>query len=1313
MLRIEKVFLQGFKSFCDPAELFFDTEGITAVVGPNGCGKSNIADALSWVIGEQRPKALRGGKMEDVIFQGSRNRPPAGMAEVTLTLVVQETFEIAASDPAPPTDDPMPAEPADAGRADGDEKAARKPRRKTPLGGAGAAKVFHEGERITVARRLYRTGESEYEMNGRACRLRDVQDLFAGTGLGGAHYAIIEQGRIGQVLSAKPLDRRALIEEAAGISKFKLRQRAAELKLEATRQNLSRVTDILAEVERQQGSLKRQAARARRYKRLREESRGLMRAVFVADYRATRAALAGLEDARREVAARESALAAQIARAESGHADAEQRAYQTEARLNDARQAAAEVWASLERARQQAAHLAEQLRQLESRATGQSRDRAAIDERSLFLTREAERLREESAAVESAINAETKSLADAENRHQQLTARDAAAERDLAEAQRRVTESATHRERWRQLLRQFTDAVERYERRLQGLATERERARLQAESAALEAGEIALRLSTMEAARRQVGEALAETDRLLTEQRLATAGAEQRLRGHHLDRLAAEQRLEALLELDARHAHFSEAVQTVINQAHSSPTAPPFRVLGTLADFVRVAPEHEAMIETGLREELQYLIVPSYGDAVSAIEFLNREGQGRAAFLVVGLHGSSEPVLVNSQNEQHPSADFTTTPDRTDKDKEESLSDVGNKNPRLLPLLGLRPEFAELIKQAMPALAGIQLVKDISSAIEASIQANGRGATTSFLTRLGERVVGGRVITGGSQASQSKGILALKREIQALRSQHGHLLATEKQVEEELNLTRARLAELTERREGADAELRQLDRQTAVEQQHHQQCERERARTASHLDLVEREAAQAAQELADFTAKRRHAENELREAEQAHAATEETTRQAHAAAAEIRRAAAEELQELSRRRADFAAKTERRRALQNEIRRLENDAQDLSRRLSRSQLEAAEAAEQSRSLRQSEVKLEEEIQELSRVHAAHQEQVVALTSRLAADREGLHKLDQELKASREQAVQYREERARIEIELAKLSAGLDHIEASCQLELGEQIAQIYTRLTRPLSPSLASQGQTSETSQSYQTLALTDSGGEESAEGAGDEALSFWQVPDDFDLTAAKARLEGLRADIDSLGPVNLVAIDELTEIEERLAFLVTQKADIDRAVADTQAAIAEIKRRSRERFAEAFEIINRHFAEMFTELFGGGHGEMRLIDESDVLESGIDIIAQPPGKRLQNVLLLSGGEKAMAALALVMGIFKYRPSPFCLLDEVDAPLDEVNITRFTAKVLEMSARTQFLVVTHSKRTMESARTLYGVTMEDPGVSKLVSVRLT
>jgi chromosome segregation protein len=249
-------------------------------------------------------------------------------------------------------------------------------------------------------------------------------------------------------------------------------------------------------------------------------------------------------------------------------------------------------------------------------------------------------------------------------------------------------------------------------------------------------------------------------------------------------------------------------------------------------------------------------------------------------------------------------------------------------------------------------------------------------------------------------------------------------------------------------------------------------------------------------------------------------------------------------------------------------------------------------------------------------------------------------------------------------------------------------------------------------------IPLSNAGNESTDEEADEEAereieINFWQVPDDFDLNAAKTQLEDIRRKIDALGPVNMMALEELSEVEERFDFLVNQKMDIEKAISDTQSAIAEIKRRSREKFVEAFAAINENFKKMFIELFGGGHGEMRLIDETDVLESGIEIIAQPPGKRLQNVLLLSGGEKAMAAMSLVLAIFKYRPSPFCLLDEVDAPLDDVNIGRFADKVIEMSAETQFMIITHSKRTMEAARTLYGVTMEDPGVSKLISVKLS
>ncbi|MES4792062.1 MAG: chromosome segregation protein SMC, partial [Chloroflexota bacterium] len=306
----------------------------------------------------------------------------------------------------------------------------------------------------------------------------------------------------------------------------------------------------------------------------------------------------------------------------------------------------------------------------------------------------------------------------------------------------------------------------------------------------------------------------------------------------------------------------------------------------------------------------------------------------------------------------------------------------------------------------------------------------------------------------------------------------------------------------------------------------------------------------------------------------------------------------------------------------------------------------------------------------------------------------------------ETLAQARDERAQRDVERAHLTSNLEHIAASCQSELGEEIAEICARLDE------ASDNQ----AQPVTTLSLSTEADEaDTEESVIAESQGEWRlldVPADFDLAAAKARIDQLRTKVDNLGPVNLMAIDELREVEQRLAFLVSQKADIELAVTDLQSAIAEIKRRSRERFAEAFQIINRNFGEMFTELFGGGHGEMRLIDETDILESGIDIIAQPPGKRLQNVLLLSGGEKAMAALALVMAIFKYRPSPFCLLDEVDAPLDEANVGRFGEVLREFATRSQFIIITHNRGTMEVADTLFGVTMQEPGVSTVLSLRL-
>lgn len=1430
MLRIEKVFLQGFKSFCDPTEVVFDEEGITAVVGPNGCGKSNISDAINWVIGEQRARALRGGKMEDVIFQGSRNRQPAGMAEVLLTMVVRETFEIRSDNgrksagealaseatqetgedgqpqPESPTAEETAGEtsaetsaetstgaaPTTAAESESKQAESAKKRRRMTI--EPASRVFQEGERITVGRRLYRTGESEYEMNGRACRLRDIQDLFAGTGLGGAHYAIIEQGRIGQVLSAKPLDRRALIEEAAGISKFKMRQHAAELKLEASRQNLSRVNDIISEIERQQNSLKRQAARARRYQRLRQEMRDLMRAVYVCDYRATKSALAALESDWEAASGRETAAIERIAGLEATHSQSAQEARGAEEKLNATRSAAASLDLETERARQQERYLSEQLRSLEARAEESARERETIAGRSGFIEQERARLGDELQAVEQELNAAGLALSSDEDAHRAQLARDREAEEQLEAARRLLYETTTHLERWRQLCRQFDEAVDRGETRLSGLAAERERTEAQAKANDAERERLEASRAEGEARHTEVVEQLAVIEAELGEAREVRAGREQALATVKHDLTATEHRLKSLIELDERHACFSEAVQLLLNRAQNRDlndgNPPPFRALGTLADFVRVAPEHEAMIETALREELQYILVPGYDDAIAAIDLLKSEGAGRASFLLVGLHGAEGPATIASsdldgedrqpadpdnnildsqsagpvdnlldlQPEEPADSTLDSQPAEngdgildsesgapgedpvdplfapahqaefaaevpeastfTDEERDAGPGDAdrGIEHPALIDLLGLQPELASIFERALPRLAGARIVETVEQAIGASIAepdsgaegreaANGAAPSEIYVTRQGERVIAGRLVMGGANASSGIGVLAMKREMAELGERYESLSNAARTAGSELEAADARLRSLEERRSALDAEQRQIEKQLAVLRTQWEQSERDRERISTHLRVIAQETAQVEKELAEQRNRLVQATAQTEVVEREHREAEQSVASAQAEMVELRRRSEERAQELSRRRAEFAARAERRRGLQNDINRLENEARDLTDRLERSRLSTIETEEQIKTLK---ANLAATSEQLAALASRQQEMAAALAEEnaaLSAMRERLEALDQELRAARDESTAAREERARLELERVRLTSLLDHLADSCYHELGERLSSILERLEAGTADASL------ETSE--ETGARSEMIEDEEAEEAEAPGLSFWQVPEDFDLEAAKVRLEELRAKIDALGPINMMALDELTEVEERYRFLVAQKADIERAIADTQSAIAEIKRRSRERFAEAFAAINTNFQQMFQELFGGGRGEMRLIDETDILESGIEIIAQPPGKRLQNVLLLSGGEKAMAAISLVLAIFKYRPSPFCILDEVDAPLDEVNITRFADKVREMSVQTQFVIITHSKRTMEAARTLYGVTMEDPGVSKLISVRLT
>src|SRR5262245_26811279 len=1314
MLRFEKLSLQGFKSFCDSTDVVFDEEGITAVVGPNGCGKSNVADAISWVIGEQRAKALRGGKMEDVIFQGTRSRPPSGMAEVILTLVVQETFEVrgeaqpesealkqaeesltqaeaavgaideALASPEAEGDSVAGTESggalsdqAESGHSESaqDSEAQQASQRKQPrrlpfkrVQAKGAPRVFQAGERVTVGRRLYRTGESEYEMNGRACRLRDIQDLFAGTGLGAAHYAIIEQGRIGQALSAKPLDRRSMIEEAAGISKFKMRQHAAELKLEASKQNLSRVTDIIAEIERQQNSLKRQASRARRYKRLRQEMRDLMRAVYVVDYRTTDKTLGEIETALNEVSARESHLAATTAEREAAQDEAARAARAAEEALNETREVVSGLELDTAATRQQQAYMTEQIQSLGARSAQFVSDQAAITERSQFISQETARLREELRHIEQEINSESRTLADEENRHREQAQSDAQSERKLEEARKIVYDCVTNLERWRQLKRQFAESVDRSQARINGLAAEYERARTQAQAAQEQYAKLTEEADVISIRQQEFAASLSEVSDRLAEMRRTREERQARLTALQHENTGGEQRLKSLVEVDERRAYFSEAVQALMRHSlQNAASSNGFSTLGTLADYVRVAPEHEAMIETTLRDELQYVVVPSFDDALRAIDYLKSEGAGRATFLVIGqLYDAPVvdpfPYLHNIEiDSSNIDIDSSGAPDGNGDLS--SVHSSGRHSPfryqTLDTMLSLKPDLAEAFKLALPGLAKASVVDDAAQAIEASGSSNGSGPYVS-LARTGERAIAGRLVTGGSASEKGAGVLALKREIVELREGLESLAADVRITETALDEIKFLIAQSEEEQKRFDGELRQIEKQSVALREQLQQCQRERERTATHIRVVEQETAQAEDELKEDEAKLGHASGQTDEAEQTHREAEASVTAAQSEMAELRRSAEARLQELSRRRADFATKTERRRGLQNDIRRLETEAADLESRLSRIRMEAVEADEQAASMRVTLAAATEQLQRLTaqkRLRAVDLErQVSALTDARAR----LEALDLELRSLREASNQAREQRAQKEIEKARLSSDLDHLIQSCHTELGENIAEVCERLEHnktifehndDTSTSLTSLPQFDRDQESLHPLsdAGSDQRNEDDEEVDREIEISFWQVPDDFDLNAAKAQLEDLRKKIDALGPVNMMALEELSEVEDRFDFLVNQKMDIEKAISDTQSAIAEIKRRSREKFVEAFAAINENFKKMFIELFGGGHGEMKLIDETDVLESGIEIIAQPPGKRLQNVLLLSGGEKAMAAMSLVLAIFKYRPSPFCL----------------------------------------------------------------
>mgnify|MGYP000489444031 CR=1 FL=1 len=1209
MWRLERIELHGFKSFCDPTELTFPS-AITAIVGPNGCGKSNIADAIAWVLGEQSARLLRGTRMEDVIFQGTRTRPPLGMAEVTLTLVATEEIRLREEEEGDAPEEEMP-------------RASR---------GSWLAGSIPAGTVVTVGRRLYRSGESEYLIDGQPVRLRDIYDLFAGTGLGPGHYALIGQDRVTALIQAKPSERRAALEEAAGITRLKLRERAAETRLESARQNLARLNDLIAEIERQVSGLKRQAARARRYRRLREELRALLRRLFreearrlEADLAAVNERISALEHARATVMAEIAALEAEQQRLVH-----DERA--REARITSARERLAQIEVELERVRGQAAHCEAQREDLRARERAVEREEEAIQQRLDVVVAEIARLTKEMEDVLREIAAHEEELRAEHAQYERALAAVAEGEREIERMRAHYVEAVATVAHWRNAGQQLLEALRRVEAQLRRLTTERERAAAR-EAQLLDDRE--QRLRALDARRRegeQLQAAYEEAQRHLEGARQQDAQVRAAWAETEKAAIAVENRLASLLELDARYAYASRAVQYLFER-HQQDGG--MRLLGTLADVLRVAPEDERMVEGFLGERLQAILVPSLDDAQAALAALDSAQAGRAQFLVVGEATSTTDC---EESERSPERDG------------------------FFAALGATPALVQALARAFPECERVEIASDLAAAIRQSAEDPHR----VFLTREGAWARGGTLLVGGG-GEPSVGILAVKREIRDLRARREELAkqldALRRQQQEAERAVQHWLQESGRRK----AALDEGERALREEEQRLSEVEQDLARVRQHLAVIEFERAEAERErdrlqrdYEQALAERERAEERLRALE-----AEQQARQA--ALAEQRRQSEALAERVAALRVQLAAKGERRQAVHGHVRRLEQERHHLLRRLDEVRLERAslrqeqeQCAERHRMLAQRERELEEAreradadvrqaMERLSGAHVAAD----ALAARLAEQR------------GRESELRDRLQRE--EVVRAQLLAERRHVSESCRVELGESLEEV---LAAPIE----------ETG--------TD------------------------DPSAVRARIEDVRRKIEELGPINLMAVEELQQAEERLSFLRAQREDVERSIASTEEALREIRRRARRRFLAAFEAINAHFDEVFRDLFGGGHAEMLLLDSENVLESGIDILAQPPGKRLQNLQLLSGGEKALTALALLLAIFRYRPSPFCVLDEVDAPLDDMNVARFARQIVHMSHRTQFILITHNKGTMEVADVLYGVTMEEPGVSKVVSVRL-
>ena len=1206
-MHLQSIELLGFKSFADKT-IFNFHQGITAIVGPNGCGKSNVLDAVRWVLGEQSAKSLRGDEMADVIFNGSDTRKPVGFAEVSLT------FTDCAKE---------------------------------------LAVDWHD---VRVTRRVYRDGNSEYFLNKTPCRLRDIQNLFADTGIARAAYSMMEQGKIDMVLSSRPEDRRAVFEEAAGITKYKTQKREALRKLEATEANLLRIGDVIKEVKRQIGSLQRQAGKARRYQALHADLR-------VLDTLYSRKQLDSLE-------AELARCHADIARLGESERAIRAKIDTSENQMGEQRRVLEEIDAQITDGRSE-------LQRLQSQIGTHYNQIQFNRQRAEELTELIERSRKDVAAAEAKLAQQAKELEEANALVERTSQLLQAKEGELGKLTNLISKLRSERNGYDSKLEALRSSGSKNEERIAGLENELSGLAIRRDATEETRRGLDGAISEARATRDKVQKALATaraaadtrqknvellkrksqaSEETLREQQQRLAETEKSLTELERSLAEKESRLEILHQLNEEGEGLAQGSQSVLKGLDDPSRIQP-ALAGALVSNLDVDPEFIAAVEAALGRNLQAIVLKDAQLAPEIIATLKEKRIGQTALVLPGLSNSSPK-----------------TPAALPKEAVAWAREKVNAPDSLAPLV------ARL-------LHNVAIFRNLDAAL--SFKTHGKDFAAATLA--GEFISAEGIVFGGSRDAAADSLLERKARMSVLSAEYAEV--------------RSRRDALLRKRDEANAILEKARSDFEETRRQHESADREQSTSDNRILFLERELTESEQKIDQLRSEQTVLAQQIQTAAERIAKLEEELGSEHAAL----EAQHNEQLELQGARENTAKReheaTERlnelRLALATERQRYENliaQRQPMAAR----EVELAEAiAARQAEIANSEKRLVAQAQESKSAEAAIEKQkaecaeleatVTELTDQRVEHSRAMNEMESDLRASRNSLSELHDLRSKQQVRESQLQMQSDN--------LVEHISRRYQLNLREFAPDQVA----------FEKTLRAQLRRNEKLES---EAPA---TPDSQELAAPEVArvIADLTRQLDNMGPVNLDAVHEYDELDERYKFLEGQNNDLTNSRRELLDVIAQINSTTRKLFAETFSQVRINFREMFAELFGGGRADLSLVDENDPLNCGIEISAKPPGKQLQSVSLLSGGERAMTAVALLFAIYMVRPSPFCILDEVDAPLDEGNINCFTRTLDRFVTQSQFIIMTHNKRTIAKADVLYGVTMEERGVSRLVGMKLT